>query len=106
MSCQTPTSPGELAVGQGVGVVAGDSMTIKVMVVVADRAPEVPVTVIVDVAGAAVPLAVRVRALVVAVAFGLKDAVTPVGRLEAAKPTLPVNPFKSVIVIVVVSDVP
>ena len=106
MSCQTPISPGEVAVGHGATFVAGEAMTTKVISVVADNAPEVPVTVIVDIPGVAEPLADRVRALVVAVELGLKDAVTPAGRLETVKPTLPVNPFRSVTVIVVVSDVP
>jgi hypothetical protein len=106
MSCHTPTSPGEASVGHGMTSVAGGGITTRVIGAVADNAPEVPVTVTVDVARVADPLAVRVITLVVAVEFGLKDAVTPAGRLEAVMPTLPVNPFKSVTVIVVVSDVP
>jgi hypothetical protein len=37
-------------------------------------------------------LAVRVNVLVVVVLDGLKDAVTPVGRPEAARLTVPVKP--------------
>jgi hypothetical protein len=41
----------------------------------------------------AVPFADRVSVLVFLVLLGLKDAVTPAGRLDAVKPTLPVKPF-------------
>ena len=57
------------------------------------RLPEVPVMVTVDVPVAALPLAVSVRLLVVVAEFGLNDAVTPLGRPEADKLTLPVKPF-------------
>jgi hypothetical protein len=48
---------------------------------------------------AAVLLAVSVNVLVVVAGFGLNDAVTPVGRPEADKLTLPLKPFCGVIVI-------
>ena len=51
---------------------------------------------------AAVPLAVSVKTLVVAVLAGLNDAVMPAGRPEAASVTLPVNPPVGVTVIVLV----
>jgi len=38
-------------------------------------------------------LAVRVSVLAPVVGFGEKDAVTPLGRPEAERATLPVNPF-------------
>ena len=41
----------------------------------------------------AVALAVRVKVLVVVAEAGLKDAVTPLGRPDAVRPTLPVKPF-------------
>ena len=41
----------------------------------------------------AVLLAVRVNELVVVAEAGLKEAVTPVGRPDADKLTLPVKPF-------------
>jgi hypothetical protein len=49
---------------------------------------------------AAVLLAMNVRELVVVALAGLKDPVTPVGKVEAASMTLPVNPFCGVTVMV------
>lgn len=61
--------------------------------VVAVRAPEVPVMVTFAVPPAAVLLAVRVSTLVPFVGFVPHDAVTPLGRPEVtARLTLPVNP--------------
>ena len=60
---------------------------------VAVRLPDVPVTVTVAVPTVAVLLAVSVRTLEVVDEVGLNDAVTPLGRPEAARVTLPVNPF-------------
>ena len=55
----------------------------------------------------AVGLAVSVRVLVVAVGFGLNDAVTPVGRVEVTDiVTLPVKPFVGLTVIVLVPLLP
>ena len=42
---------------------------------------------------AAVLLAVNVSVLVLVAGFGLNDAVTPVGRPDAARVTAPVNPL-------------
>ena len=64
-------------------------------VVVAVSAPEVPVTVIVLVPGVAVLFAVSVRVVISVVGFGENDAVTPVGRPETTRFTLPVNPYRS-----------
>ena len=61
--------------------------------VVFDKLPDVPVMVTVTVPVVAVPLAVSVNVLVLVVLLGLKDAVTPLGRPEADKLTLPVKPF-------------
>ena len=55
---------------------------------------------------AAEPLAVSVSTLVVAVGFGLNPAVTPLGRPDAARLTLPVNPPTSVTVMVLVPPAP
>jgi hypothetical protein len=68
--------------------------------------PEVPVTVTVEVPGAAVLLAVNVRVLVLVAGFGLNDGVTPVGRPDAERFTLPVNPLVGVIVIVLLPLAP
>ena len=55
---------------------------------------------------AAVLLAVRVNTLVVDVLLGLKDAVTPAGRPDTDKLTLPVKPFSGVTVTVLVPLAP
>ena len=47
----------------------------------------------VDVPVAAVALAVSVKELVLVAEAGLKDAVTPLGKPDADKLTLPVKPF-------------
>jgi hypothetical protein len=57
-----------------------------------DMLPDVPLTVTVTVPVVAVVLAVSVKVLVLVVLVGLKDAVTPLGRPEADKLTLPVKP--------------
>ena len=76
------------------------------IVVVFVKLPEVPVIVMGNAPTAAVPAAVKVRVLVVAVVLGLKDAVTPVGRPEADKLTLPLKLNCGVMVMVFVLLVP
>ena len=78
------------------------ALTVRARVVVAVRLPEVPVMVTVELPVVAVELAVRVSTLVPVVGFVPKAAVTPLGRPEAARVTLPVNPPTSVTVIVLV----
>jgi hypothetical protein len=75
-------------------------------VVAFDKLPEVPVTVTVTVAGVAVLLAVSVNVLVLVVLVGLKEAVTPLGRPDADKVTLPLKPFCGVTVIMLVPLAP
>jgi hypothetical protein len=71
------------------------------------KVPEVPVMVtVVDVPVVAVASAVSVNVLVLVVLLGLKEAVTPLGRPEADKLTLPVKPFCAVTVIVLVPLLP
>ena len=70
------------------------------MVVVFVKLPEVPVTVTVTVPVVAVPVADRVKRLLVLVGFDPKMTLTPLGRPEAAKETLPLNPFWGLMVIV------
>ena len=77
-------------------------VTVRASFVVAVRLPEVPVMVTVELPVVAVELAVRVRTLVPVVGFVPKAAVTPLGRPEAARVTLPVNPPTSVTVMVLV----
>ena len=76
------------------------------IVVVFVRPPELPVMVTGTVPVVAVPLAVSVIVLVVVAGLGLNDAVTPLGRPEADKLTLPLNPFCAVTVIVLVPLAP
>lgn len=68
--------------------------------------PETPVTVTVNVPVPAALVADRVKLLVVVAGFVPKVAVTPFGRPEAVKFTLPPNPFTGLIVIAVEPDVP
>ena len=81
-------------------------VTVRAMVVVAVKLPEVPVMVTVAVPAVAELLAVSDRTLVVVVLVGLKDAVTPLGSPEATKLTLPVKPPAGVTVMVLVPAAP
>jgi hypothetical protein len=67
--------------------------TLRETVVLFVKVPEVPVMVTVTVPGVAVLLAINVNVLVLVALVGLKEAVTPVGRPEADKLTLPLKPF-------------
>src|SRR5260370_5273463 len=87
-------------------VVVVARVTVRGMVVVGVRLPEVPVMVTVDVPAVAELLAVSDRTLDVVVVVGLNDAVTPLGKPDAARLTLPVNPFWSVTVMVLVPPEP
>jgi hypothetical protein len=86
----------DASVKLGVGLV----LTVRAMVVVADKDPDVPVIVTVEDPVVAVLLAVRVNTLVLVVGFVPNEAVTPLGRPDAASVTLPVNPPTSVTLIV------
>ena len=70
------------------------------------KLPDVPVTVTVTAPVVAVLLAVKVSVLLLAVLVGLNDAVTPLGRPDADKLTLPLKPFCGVTVMVLVPVVP
>ena len=70
------------------------------------KLPDVPVMVAVTVPVAAVLLAVSVNVLVLVVLLGLNDAVTPLGRPDADKLTLPLKPFCGLTVIALVPVVP
>ena len=63
-------------------------------------------TVTVEVPGAAVLLAVNVSVLVLVAGFGVNDGVTPLGRPDTARFTLPVNPAVGVTVILLVPLAP
>jgi hypothetical protein len=84
----------------------GSGFTVRETVVEFDKLPEVPVIVTVTVAGVAVLLAVSVNVLVLVVPVGLKEAVTPLGRPEADKLTLPLKPFCGATVMVLVPLAP
>src|SRR5882762_1266834 len=79
-------SSSEETVGRGGGATA------RVIVVVFVRVPDVPVMVTVTVPVVAAVPAVSVNVLVVVAGLGLNDAVTPLGRPEADKLTLPLKP--------------
>ncbi len=68
----------------------------RLIVIVWLKPPAVPVTFTVAGPLVAAVLAVSVSVLVLAVLCGLKDAVTPPGRPEADKVTLPLKPFRGV----------
>jgi hypothetical protein len=74
---------------------------VRERVVVFVTPPEEPVTVIVTVPIVAVPVADRVRRLLVVAGFEPKIALTPFGRPDAVKFTLPLNPLRGLMVIVV-----
>ena len=82
------------------------ALTVSAMVVVAVKAPEVPVMVTVAAPVVAVLLAVSVSALLPVVGLVPNPAVTPLGNPEAARVTLPANGLTSVTVIVSVALLP
>ena len=97
--CVTVTEVGDAAmVKLGVAV----EFTVSARVVDAVKLPEVPVMVTVADPVVAVLLAVSVSTLVPVVGFVPNVAVTPLGRPDAANVTLPLNPFTSLTVMVLV----
>ena len=76
--------------------------TVRLSTVVFVSVPCVPVIVTVAVPVVAVALAVKVSVLVEVAGFGLKAAVTPLGKPTAERVTLPVKPFAGVMVIALV----
>ena len=70
------------------------------------KLPDEPVTVTETVPVAAVLLAVSVNVLVLAVLLGLNEAVTPLGRPDADKLTLPLKPPCGMTVMVLVPLAP
>lgn len=84
-----------------------EALTVRLTMVVCVRLPEVPVTVTVTVPTVATLLAANVNVLFPVVGFGLNPADTPLGKAEVtARPTLPLNPFAGVTVIVVFPPAP
>jgi hypothetical protein len=92
--------------GEALRVKSGGKFTVRLIVAVCVRLPEVPVTVTVKPPVVAVLLAARVSVLVPVVLAGLNDAVTPLGKPEADKLTLPAKPFWGVTVMVLGPLVP
>jgi hypothetical protein len=84
----------------------GAATTVSDIVVEFDNVPDVPEMDTLPVPVVAVPPAVSVRVLMPVAGFGLKDAVTPLGRPDAEKFTLPVKPFCGATEIVVPPLVP
>ena len=82
------------------------AFTVRLNVVVFVKLPDVPVMVTVTVPVAAEPLAVNVSVLVEAAGFGLNPAVTPLGKPEAERVTLPLKPSDGVMVMVLVPLLP
>lgn len=80
--------------------------TVREMLVWLVSVPDEPVTAKVNVPMAAVALEMNVNALVPAVLAGLKEAVTPFGKPDIDKLTVPRKPFSGVTVIVLVPLVP
>ena len=88
--------------GDAATVKLGGGVTVSAIVVVADSLPEVPVIATVAVPVAAALLAASVTTLLPLAGFVPNVAVTPLGRPEAARVTLPENPFTAAIVMVLV----
>jgi hypothetical protein len=89
----------------------GITRTVSEIVVVVVKLPDTPVTVTGTVPVVAVLLAVNVNVLLLAVLLlavllGFNDAVTPLGRPDADKLTLPLKPFCGVTVIVLAPPPP
>jgi hypothetical protein len=100
-------APAAVAV-RPVGALGGvvSALTVRAMVVEAVRLAEVPVIVTVEVPVVTELLAVNVTTLVAVAGLVPNAAVTPVGRPEAARVTLPLNPPALVTVMVSVALLP
>lgn len=88
--------------GAAESVKVSGPVTVKLIVALLVRLPEVPETVTVHVPGAATDEAASVSALALEVDTVLKDPVTPFGKPETAKFTVPLNPFAGLTVIALV----
>jgi hypothetical protein len=82
------------------------ALTVRLTVVVCVKLPEVPVIVTVAAPVVALPLAVKVSVVELVEGFGLKAAVTPLGKPVAEKVTLPLKPFVGATEIVLVPPAP
>lgn len=80
--------------------------TVRLMLTLDVRPFDVPVMVMVDVPVVAVAEAVSVSELVLVVEAGLNEAVTPEGRPDAVRDTVPLNPPEGTTVMVSLPEVP
>jgi len=103
--CRPPVTLIGFSVSE-VTVGRGGSVTVRVSVVVFVKLPEVPLIVTVTVPVIAALLAASVNVLTAVAALEPNDGVTPPGRPEADKLTLPPNPFCGVILMVPLPMVP
>lgn len=92
--------------GVGETVKPGAAATVTAIVALLAAVPRVPVTVTVEVPGAAFAAAVKVSALVRAAVAGLNAAVTPVGRPATESATVPLNPVWGTTVMVLTPPAP
>jgi hypothetical protein len=92
--------------GEADSVKPGAGVTVRLIATVCVKLPEVPVTVTVAAPVVAVALAVKVSVLLLEAGLGLKFAVTPLGRPDAERVTLPLKPFNGVMVVVLVPWLP
>jgi len=97
-----PMSPSDQTEGSG----KDTAVTVRLSVVELTKPPDAPVMVTVTVPVAAVLLAVSVSVLVPDALLGLNDAVTPLGKPDADKLTLLLNPPSGVTVMVLAPLVP
>jgi len=88
--------------GLAESVKLGAGVTVRLIVVVSVKLPDVPVIVTTAVPVAAVALAVRVSVLLAVAGLGLNAAVTPLGKPDAERLTFPLKPFEGVMAIVLV----
>lgn len=75
-------------------------------VVLLVKLPEIPVTVTVKAPVAAVPLAEKVNRLLAVAGFVPNAALTPLGKPDAVRLTLPLNPLRGLMEMVVEPEVP
>ena len=92
--------------GAVANVKLGAAFTARLSVAELDVVPEVPIAVTEVAPTAAADVALNVATLVVEVAAGLKETVTPLGRAEVVRVTLPAKPFLGVTVTVLVALAP